>query len=142
MIGACVLGLRSPLGHQGYGGMMPGLAPAQHFPQGYDMMHQQLRGWNPALLGQPMPPPANTPFVAPMWQPKPDSMSAATTPPRKRRRRASSKSSNGANSDTGYTSELSSPALMSPGKNKPVAAPRDKLDNSQLPQVSKFVDGN
>lgn len=123
--------MHSPLGHPSFNPGIPGLPPQQHYPAtSYDLMQQQLRAWNPAAMAaaHPMAPPHQ--FSAPMWQPKPEP--GTTTPGRKRRRRASSRSSNGGNSDTGYTSELSSPIVTSPGKSR--AAAQEKSDNSKQSQ--------
>lgn len=124
-------GLRSPPSHQGYSSMIPGLPSQSPYQPGFELMHHQLRGWNAGIPGHNMPPPGAQ-FAAPTWQPRTDPV--APTPPKKRRRRASSKSSNGGNSDTGYTSELSSPALVSPSKTKTGAL----VDNSH-PHKSQVI---
>ena len=115
--------------------MIPGLPTQGPYPAGLELM-QQFRGWSTGLPGHPMPPPG-TQFAAPMWQPKTEHVTP--TPPKKRRRRASSKSSNGGNSDTGYTSELSSPALISPSKTKSAAHERPENSHTHRSQVSQYL---
>lgn len=132
-------GMLSPTGQASYLSVMQGLThhqgsmPTYHGPSGYEFLQNQPRQpWNsPPSLPATMPPPPGMQFgPAPsVWPPRPDGQPANT---RKRRRRASSISSNGGNSDTGYTSGLSSPAHASPGQNKPHEKSDGTLSKSRV----------
>ncbi|XP_067928612.1 uncharacterized protein [Watersipora subatra] len=117
-------GLPNPQGPMAHS---QGPLPPYHNVSGYDYMQSQQRAWNSSLPHHPMPPPGGQFGPTSSWQPRLEGNHA-----KKRRRRASSISSNGGNSDTGYTSGLSSPAHTSPGQNKL----HEKSDNALIKSKS------
>jgi len=112
-------GLLSPNSQHSYYNLPypPGAMPPYPY-SGYEFAQTHPRPWNSPPPFPSMPPPVAQ-LGPPFWQTRQEgSRSDVSNIVRKRQRRASSRSSNGGNSDTGYTSGLSSPAHASPGQNK------------------------